>query len=70
MSHVKRRKAELGGIWPIAIKHTPFSSFTFFTLEKMNRIEKVEGVGEREREWEQSPTSTILKSIVCSTSVD
>lgn len=66
---MKRRKAELGGIWPKAIKHTVFSSFTFFTLEKMNRIEKVEGVGEREREKEQSPTSTILKSIVCSTSV-
>ena len=64
---MKRRKAELGGIWPKAIKHTAFSSFTFFTLEKMNRIEKVEGVGESERE--QSPTSTILKSIVCSTSL-
>lgn len=42
---MKRKKAELGGIWPKAIKHTAFSSFTFFTLEKMNRIEKVEGVG-------------------------
>lgn len=49
MGHMKRRKTELGGIWPKAIKHTVFSSFTFFTLEKMNRIEKVEGVGERER---------------------
>jgi len=49
---MKRRKAELCGIWPKAIKHTAFSSFTFFTLEKMNRIEKVEGVGERERERE------------------
>ncbi len=73
---MKRRKVELGGIWPKAIKHTAFSSFTFFTLEKMNRTEKVEGVGEseserereKEREREQSPTSTILKSIVCSTS--
>lgn len=46
---MKRRKAELNcGIWPKAIKHTAFSSFAFFTLEKMNRIEKVEGVGERE----------------------
>lgn len=52
MGHTKRRKAELGGIWPKAIKHTAFSSFTFFTLEKMNRIEKVEGVGERETERE------------------
>lgn len=53
MAHTKRRKAELGGIWPKAIKHTAFSSFTFFTLEKMNRIEKVEGVGEREKERER-----------------
>ena len=46
MGHMKRRKAQLGGIWPKAIKHDVFSSFAFFTLEKMNRIGKVEEVGE------------------------
>lgn len=57
------KKAKLGGIWPKAIKHTVLSSFAIFTLEKMNRIEKVEGVGEREREMEQSPVSTILRAL-------
>lgn len=40
--NVKRRKAELGGICPKAVKHTDFASCTYFTLEKMNRTEKVE----------------------------
>lgn len=53
VGHMKRKKAEPGRIWPETIKNTAFSSFTFFTLEKMNRIEKVEGVGERGRERER-----------------
>lgn len=42
MGHIK---AERSGIWPEAIKPTGFSS-AFFTLEKLNRIQKVEETGE------------------------
>lgn len=60
VGHIKRRKATLGGIWPQAIKHTVLSSFTLFIQEKMNRMGKVERVGERKRERESKMEQTAL----------
>lgn len=75
MAHVKRRKAELGGIWPKAIKHCTLLLHILHLGKNEQDREGGRSGNERERErggerkMEQSPTSTTLKSIVCGTSL-